>query len=209
VNGKPLRGPALSLFEKVVVGYRDYMDRSTVPPWLLSHFFIEDLEQTLKEPGSLKGDAVVNALVMAAHVNYSELIRYWDMLSIEERGMVVSRIVTAMAFLGLTSLLGSMSAYLDPHEKEKIIHVAMKYYMGKIGYNEMVSEIENIIWPTEEDKNLDWYHVENYRKGMSLAKYLPEKIVRKAVGLYLIGLIRLQQFDGFWVVPGIYPDLLG
>jgi len=208
VNVKPLRGPALDLFEKVVVGYRDYMDYATIPPWLLSHFFIEDLERTLKEPGSLKGDAVVNVLVMAAHVDYSELMKYWYRLTIEERGMVVSRIVTAMAFLGLTSLLGSMAAYLSSREKEQIINVAMKYYEGKISYNEMVSEIENIIWPTEQDKNLDWYHVENYRKGMSLAKYLPQKIVRKVVGLYLIEMIRLQQFDGFWVVPSVYPDLL-
>lgn len=205
---KPLTGPALSLFEKVVVGYRDYMEHSTVPPWLLSHFFIEDLEQTLKEPGSLKWDAVVNVLVMAAHVDYSELMKYWYRLSIEERGMVVSRIITAIAFLGLTSLLGSMAAYLSPHEKEEIMRVAMKFYEGKISYNEMVSEIEDIMWPTQEDKNLDWYYVENYRKGMSLAKYLPQKIVRKAVGIYLIRMIRFQMSDGFWVLPSVYPNFL-
>jgi hypothetical protein len=205
---KPLTGPALDLFEKVVVGYRDYMEHSTVPPWLLSHFFIEDLKQTLKEPGSLKGDAVVNVLVMAAHVDYSELMKYWYRLSIEERGMVVSRIITAIAFLGLTSLLGSMATYLGPREKEEITRVAIKYYERKISYNEMVSEIENIIWPTEEEKNLDWYHVQNYREGMALAKYLPERIVRKMVGLYLIGWISLQQFDNLWVIPSAYPNFL-
>ena len=166
---KPLTGPALDLFEKVVTGYRDYMEHTDMPPLVLSHFFIDDIERALKEPGSLKWDAVVNALVMASHVDYSELMTDWYRLSIEERGMVVSRIVTAMAFMGLSSLLGSMATYLGPREKEEVMRVAMKYYEGKISYNEMVSEIENIIWPKEEEKNLDWYHVENYRKGMSLA----------------------------------------
>jgi len=208
VNGKPLTGPALDLFEKVVMGYRDYMEYSGMPPWVLSHFFIEDLEQTLKEPGSLKGDAVVNVLVMASHVDYSKLMADWYWLSIEERGMVVSRIATAMAFMGLASLLGSMATYLDPREKEEVMRVAIKYYEGKISYNEMVSEIENIIWPKEEEKNLDWNHVENYRKGMSLAEYLPKELVRKMVGVYLIKWIRLQQTDSLWVFPSVYPNFL-
>jgi len=208
VKLKPLTGPALDLFEKVVMGYRDYMEYSGMPPWVLSHFFIEDLEQTLKEPGSLKGDAVVNVLVMASHVDYSKLMADWYWLSIEERGMVVSRIATAMAFMGLASLLGSMATYLDPREKEEVMRVAIKYYEGKISYNEMVSEIENIIWPKEEEKNLDWHHVENYRKGMSLAEYLPKELVRKMVGVYLIKWIRLQQTDSLWVFPSVYPNFL-
>ena len=205
---KPLTGPALDLFEKVIMGYRDYMEHSGMPPWVLSHFFIEDLKQTLEEPGSLKGDAVVNVLVMASHVDYSELMTDWYKLSIEERGMVVSRIATAMAFMGLSSLLGSMATYLGPREKEEVMRVAMKYYKGKISYNELVSEIENIIWPKEEEKNLDWYHVENYRKGMSLAEYLPKGLVRKMVGVYLIKWIRLQQTDSLWVFPSVYPNFL-
>ena len=205
---KPLTGPALDLFEKVVMGYRDYMEHSSIPPWVLSHFFIEDLKQTLEEPGSLKGDAVVNVLVMMSHVDYSKLMTDWYKLSIEERGMVVSRIATAIAFMGLSSLLGSMATYLGPREKEEVMRVAMKYYEGKISYNEMVSEIENIIWPKEEEKNLDWYHVENYRKGMSLAEYLPKELVRKMVGVFLIKWIRLQQTDSLWVFPSIYPNFL-
>jgi len=208
VKLKPLTGPALDLFEKVVMGYRDYMEHSSIPPWVLSHFFIEDLKQTLEEPGSLKGDAVVNVLVMMSHVDYSKLMTDWYKLSIEERGMVVSRIATAIAFMGLSSLLGSMATYLGPREKEEVMRVAMKYYEGKISYNEMVSEIENIIWPKEEEKNLDWYHVENYRKGMSLAEYLPKELVRKMVGVFLIKWIRLQQTDSLWVFPSIYPNFL-
>jgi len=208
VKVKPLTGPALDLFEKVVMGYRDYMEYSSIPPWVLSHFFIEDLKQALEEPGSLKGDAVVNVLVMASHVDYSKLMADWYRLSIEERGMVVSRIATAMAFMGLASLLGSMATYLDPREKEEVMRVAIKYYEGKISYNEMVSEIENIIWPKEEEKNLDWNHVENYRKGMSLAEYLPKELVRKMVGVYLIKWIRLQQTDSLWVFPSVYPNFL-
>jgi hypothetical protein len=142
---------------------------------------------------------------MASHVDYSKLMTDWYKLSIEERGMVVSRIATAMAVMGLTSLLGSMATYLDPREKEEIMRVATKYYEGKISYDEMVSEIENIIWPKEEEKNLDWNHVENYRKGMSLAEYLPKELVRKMVGVYLIKWIRLQQTDGLWVLPSVYP----
>jgi hypothetical protein len=204
----PLMGPAKDFYIKVVSGYRDAMERSSILPWDLSSFFIEDLERTLKGPEGLKGDAVVNALVMAAQVDYSDLIEDWDKLSIEERGAVVSRIIEAMAVLGLASLFGSIAVYSNAHDKEKILHIAIRYYKGEISYNEMVSEIEDILWPTQEDKNLGWEYLKSYRKGMSLADALPQKIVRAIVDVYLIKIIELQQFDGTWAVPVFYPNFL-
>jgi len=204
----PLAGPARDFYIKVVSGYRDHMERSSVLPWDLSSFFIEDLERALKEPGSLEGDALVNVLVMAAQVDYDDLIEDWDKLSIEERGAVISRIVEAIAVLGLTSLLGSIAVYSNASDKEKILHAAIKYYNGEISYNEMVSEIEDILWPTREDKNLGWEYVKSYRKGMSLAEYLPKKIVKAIVDVYVIKIIELQQFDGTWAVPVFFPNFI-
>jgi len=204
----PLMGPARDFYLKVVNGYRDHMERSSVLPWDLASFFIEDIERTLKEPGSLKGDAIVNALVMAAQVDYSDLIEDWDKLTIEERGAIVARVIEAIAVLGLASLYGSIAVYSSASDKEKILHIAIKYYTGKISYKDMVSEIEDILWPTQGDKNLGWRYVESYRKGMSLADYLPKKIVRAIVDVYIIKIIELQQFDGTWAVPVFYPNFL-
>ena len=204
----PLMGPARDFYLKVVNGYRDHMERSSVLPWDLASFFIEDIERTLKEPEGLKGDAIVNALVMAAQVDYSDLIEDWDKLTIEERGAIVARVIEAIAVLGLASLYGSIAVYSSAPDKEKILHIAIKYYTGKISYKDMVSEIEDILWPTQGDKNLGWRYVESYRKGMSLADYLPKKIVRAIVDVYIIKIIELQQFDGTWAVPVFYPNFL-
>jgi hypothetical protein len=92
--------------------------------------------------------------------------------------------------------------------KRKYCIIAIKYYTGKISYKDMVSEIEDILWPTQGDKNLGWRYVESYRKGMSLADYLPKKIVRAIVDVYIIKIIELQQFDGTWAVPVFYPNFL-
>jgi hypothetical protein len=204
----PLAGPARDFYIKVIDGYRDAMERSDILPWDLSSFFIEDLERALESPEGLKGDAVVNALVMAAQVDYSDLIEDWDKLSIEERGVVVSRIIEAFAALGLMSLFGSIAVYSNTPDKEKFLHIAIKYYKGEISYKDMVSEIEDIIWPTQEDKNLSWRYLESYRKGVSLADALPKKIVKAIVGVYLIKILELQQFDGTWAVPVFFPNFL-
>ena len=201
----PLVGPARDLYINVMAGFRDRMERSDILPWDLANFFIEDMERALKEPEGLKGDEVINVLVMAAQVDFSELKKDWDKLSIKERGAVVSRIAEGMAALGLMELFGSIATDTSPHDKEEILHVALKYYKGKISYKDMVSEIEDIIWPSRRDKAIYWDDIESYRKGTSLAKYVPEKVVRAIVGVYLIKIIWLQQFDGMWVIPNTYP----
>ena len=201
----PLAGPARDFYLKVVNGYRDHMEHSDILPWDLSSFFIEDIVRALKSPEGLKGDAIVNVLVMAAQVDYSDLMEDWDKLSVEERGAVIDRIIEAMAVLGLASLLGSIAVYSNTHDKEEILHIAIRYYKGEISYKDMVSEIEDILWPTQGDKNLGWRYVESYKKGMSLADALPEKIVKAVVDVYIIKIIELQQFDGTWAVPVFYP----
>jgi len=201
----PLVGPARDLYINTMAGFRDHMERSDILPWDLANFFIEDMERALKEPEGLKGDEIINVLVMAAQVDFSELKKDWDKLSIKERGAVVSRIIEGMAAFGLVSLFGSIATNTSLHDKEKILHVALKYYKGKISYNDMVSEIEDIIWPSRRDKAVYWNYIESYKKGTALAEYLPKEIVRAIVGVYLIKIIWLQQFDGMWAVPNIYP----
>jgi hypothetical protein len=201
----PLVGPARDLYINTMAGFRDHMERSDILPWDLSRFFIEDLERALKEPEGLKGDEIINVLVMAAQVDFSELKKDWDKLSIKERGAVVSRIIEGMAAFGLMSLFGSIATNTSLHDKEEILRVALKYYKGKISYNDMVSEIEDIIWPSRRDKAVYWNYIESYKKGTALAEYLPKEIVRAIVGVYLIKIIWLQQFDGMWAVPNIYP----
>jgi len=208
MDRKPLIGPAKEFLKIVVTGFRDNMEHSTVLPWDLSWFFIEDIEKAEKSPEGLKGDAVINSLVMAAQVDYSELMDYWEKLNMEEREEVVHRIIEGIAAYGLISLLGSIATYAEPIYKEDILWVAIDYYKGRISYSEMVSAIENILWPTQEDKLKYWDYARNFKKVMSLAKYLPERVVKAIVDVYFIKLIKLQMFDGVWAIPTFYPQFL-
>ena len=208
MNGKPLSGPAQDLYTKFMEGFREAMGHSIEEPWELSYTFINAIRRREMGPEDLRGDEVLNVLVMTADVNYIELKDDWDKLSIEERKAVIERIIVAAASLGLMSLLGSIANYPRPNEKEEILHVAANYYEGKISYNEMASEIENIIWPTQLIKTLYWKYIESYRKGMSLARYLPERAVKAIVDVYLVNLIRLQMLDNIYYLPSVYPRFL-
>jgi len=208
VKVKPLTGPALDLFEKVVQGFQESMEHSIVDPWDLSYMFIIDIRRIEMSSEDLKGDEVLDVLARASNVNYIELKEDWDKLSIEERKDVIHRIVGAMASLGLMSAFGSIAIYAEPYKKEEILRTASKYYERKISYDEMVSEIEDVLWPTRREKIRYWRFIENYRKAMSLARYLPEAVVRAMIHVYLINMIRLQQFDSLWVFPSVYPNFL-
>jgi hypothetical protein len=205
---EPLSGPAKDLYMKVVDGFKVSMEYSTVNPWDLSYMFIIDIRRIEMSSEDLKGDEVLDVLARASNVNYIELKEDWDKLSIEERKDVIHRIVGAMASLGLMSAFGSIAIYAEPYKKEEILRTASKYYERKISYDEMVSEIEDVLWPTRREKIRYWRFIENYRKAMSLAVYLPEAVVRAIIDVYLISMIRFQMFDNIYYLPSVYPNLL-
>ncbi len=208
MNGKPLSKAADDLLRKVVQGFQESMEHSIVDPWDLSYAFIADIRRIEMSSEDLKGDEVLDVLAMASNVNYIELKEDWDKLSIEERKEVVHRIIEAMASLGLMSALGTIAIYVEPYKKEEILRIASKYYKKKISYDEMVSEMEDVLWPTRREKIRYWKFIESFRKAMSLARYLPEAVVRAMIHVYLINMIRLQMFDNLWVIPSVYPRLL-
>jgi hypothetical protein len=193
---------------KVVDGFKVSMEYSTVNPWDLSYMFIIDIRRIEMSSEDLKGDEVLDVLARASNVNYIELKEDWDKLSIEERKDVIHRIVGAMASLGLMSAFGSIAIYAEPYKKEEILRIASKYYERKISYDEMVSEIEDVLWPTRREKIRYWRFIEDYRKAMSLAGYLPEAVVRAIIDVYLISMIRFQMFDNIYYLPSVYPNLL-
>ena len=208
MNGKPLSKAADDLLRKVVQGFQESMEHSIVDPWDLSYAFIADIRRIEMSSEDLKGDEVLDVLARASNVNYIELKEDWDKLSIEERKDVIHRIVGAMASLGLMSAFGSIAIYAEPYKKEEILRIASKYYERKISYDEMVSEIEDVLWPTRREKIRYWRFIEDYRKAMSLARYLPEAVVRAIIDVYLISMIRFQMFDNIYYLPSVYPNLL-
>jgi len=208
VNGKPLSKTADDLLRKVVQGFQGSIEHSILDPWDLSYMFIIDIRRIEMSSEDLKGDEVLDVLAMASNVSYNELKDDWDKLSIEERKEVVHRIIEAMASLGLISAVGSIAIYGEPSKKEEILRIASKYYMGKISYEEMVLDIEDVLWPSRRERIRYWKFIEEYEKAMSLAKYLPKEVVRAIINTYLISMIRLQQFDNLWVIPSVYPNLL-
>jgi hypothetical protein len=193
---------------KVVDGFKVSMEYSAVNPWDLSYMFIIDIRRIEMSSEDLKGDEVLDVLARASNVNYIELKEDWDKLSIEERKDVIHRIVGAMASLGLMSAFGSIAIYAEPYKKEEILRIASKYYERKISYDEMVSEIEDVLWPTRREKIRYWRFIEDYRKAMTLAVYLPEAVVRAIIDVYLISMIRFQMFDNIYYLPSVYPNLL-
>ena len=208
MNGKELSRTAEDFLNKVMQGFQENTGHSILDPWDLSYMFIIDIRRIEMSSEDLKGDEVLDVLEMASNVSYNELKDDWDKLSIEERKEVIHRIIEGMASIGLISAVGSIAIYAEPHKKEEILHVAAGYVEGKISYSEMVSGLEDVLWPTRRERIRYWKYIEGYEKAMSLAKFLPERLVKLIVDVYLVDMIRFQLFDNIIYLPSVYPRLL-
>jgi len=145
---------------------------------------------------------------VASGVSYSELKGYWDKLTIEEREIAIRTIIMAMASFGLISVVGAIAVNAEPHMREEILRIASRYYKGEISYEELVSELERVLWPTREERLKYWKEIEEYEKAMALEEYLPEEVVKEIIKAYFLEMMRLQMYDTYLLIPSVYPNLL-
>ena len=208
MDRRHLSREAKELILKVAYGFKDVASHSFMEPWNVSYLFINDLKRFLANPEDLKGDRILFDLEMASGVSYSELKEYWDKLSMEERKVAIHIIIMSMASFGLISVVGAIAINAEPSMREEILRIASRYYKDEISYNELVSELERVLWPTREERLRHWKEIEEYEKAMALEEYLPKEIVKIIIKTYFIEMMRLQMYDTYLLIPSVYPNLL-
>jgi len=208
MDRRHLSKAAKELILKVAYGFKEVASHSFVEPWNVSYYFINDLKRFLANPEDLRGDRILFDLEVASGVSYSELKGYWDKLTIEEREIAIRTIIMAMASFGLISVVGAIAVNAEPHMREEILRIASRYYKGEISYEELVSELERVLWPTREERLKYWKEIEEYEKAMALEEYLPEEVVKEIIKAYFLEMMRLQMYDTYLLIPSVYPNLL-
>jgi hypothetical protein len=208
MNRIHLSKAAKELILRVAYGFKEVASHSFVEPWNVSYYFINDLKRFLANPEDLKGDRILFDLEMASGVSYSELKGYWDKLTIEEREIAIRTIIMSMASFGLISVVGAIAVNAEPSMREEILRIASRYYKDEISYNELVSELERVLWPTREERLKYWKEIEEYEKAMALEEYLPKEVVKEIIKAYFLEMMRLQMYDTYLLIPSVYPNLL-
>jgi len=208
MNRIHLSKAAKELILRVAYGFKEVASHSFVEPWNVSYYFINDLKRFLANPEDLKGDRILFDLEVASGVSYSELKGYWDKLTIEEREIAIRTIIMAMASFGLISVVGAIAVNAEPHMREEILRIASRYHKGEISYEELVSELERVLWPTREERLKHWKEIQEYEKAMALEEYLPEEVVKEIIKAYFLEMMRLQMYDTYLLIPSVYPKLI-
>jgi len=208
MDRKPLSKTAKEFVAEVAYGFRIVATHAFVEPWEVSRYFINEIERIEASPEDLKGNEILITLEIASGVSFDKLKKYWERLSIKERKEAIRKIKQAMASLGLITMVGTITVHARPSQKEEILRIALKYDKGEISYEELASDIEDVLWPTEAEKAKYWKDIEEYKKAMALAKYLPTEIVKRIIKTFFIDMIRLEMFDSFLLIPSAYPNFL-
>ena len=208
MDRRPLSRTAKEFILKVAYGFKEVATHSFVEPWNVSYYFINDLKRFLANPEDLRGDRILFDLEVASGVSYNELKEYWDKLTIEEREIAIRTIIMSMASLGLISVVGAIAVNAEPPKREEILRIASRYYKGEISYEELVSELERVLWPTREERLKYWKEIEEYEKAMALEEYLPKEVVKEIIKAYFIEMMRLQMYDTYLLIPSVYPNFL-
>ena len=208
MNEKPLSRTAQEFVAEVAYGFKEVATHAFVEPWEVSRYFINEIERVEAGPEDLKGNEILITLEIASGISFNELKKYWVRLPIKERKEAIHKVKQAMAAFGLIAVVGTITINARPSQKEEILRIAMKYDKGEIGYEEMVADVEDVLWPTEAKKARNRKEIEEYRNAMALAKYLPTEIVKRIIKSFFIDMIRLGMFDSFLPIPSVYPNLL-
>jgi len=208
MDRRPLSRTAKEFILKVAYGFKEVATHSFVEPWNVSYYFINDLKRFLANPEDLRGDRILFDLEVASGVSYNELKEYWDKLTIEEREIAIRTIIMSMASLGLISVVGAIAVNAEPSMREEILRIASRYYKGEISYEELVSELERVLWPTREERLKYWKEIEEYEKAMALEEYLPKEVVKEIIKAYFLEMMRLQMYDTYLLIPSVYPNFL-
>ena len=174
------------IVEQVVRGYDLALNFSTLPTWVdaMETFeYLDDFED-------LDDEELIETLARLAGYPYENFKEVWESLSDKEREEALGEIEYRIVVLGFKELLKGIATdfYIMENKemREKIIDVAKRYVNGEIDLYNFAVELENILWPTEDDKKKYDEAVRDYWDGIGLTDYIEEDKVKEMVKEYLI-----------------------
>jgi hypothetical protein len=174
------------IVERVIRGYDMALNFSAMPTWVDAMETFEYLDDF----DDLDDDELIDTLARLAGYPYENFKEVWESLSDKEKEEALGEIEYRIVVLGFKELLKAISTDLYIREnkemREKIIDVAKRYVNGEIDLYNFAVELENILWPTEKDKE-DYKDARmDYWDGIGLTDYIEEDKVKEMVKEYLI-----------------------
>jgi hypothetical protein len=170
----------------VMGNYGIYLRQVSETPWADAMDSIDYLEDF----DDLNDSDLIDVLARWAGRSYEDFKRVWDSLSEEEKERALGEIEYEIAVIGFESLLKGIAADFDVMEnkdvRERIINAAKRYLNGEIDFYDLAEELENIFWPTEEDKEKYEEGLRHFWDGIGLTDYIEEDKVKEMVKEYLI-----------------------
>ena len=174
------------IVERVIRGYDMALNFSTMPTWADCMRMFEYLDDF----DDLDDDELIDTLAGLAGYSYKDFKEIWESLSDKEKNEALAEIEYRIAVLGFKELLKGISTDLyimeDKEMREKIIDIAKKYVNGEIDLYDFAVGLEDILWPTEKDKEDYKDAVMDYWDGITLTDYIEEDKVKAMVEEYLI-----------------------
>ena len=172
--------------EMVMGSYGIYLGQVSETPYadaMDSIDYLEDFED-------LNDRELVDTLATWAGRSYEVFKGVWEGLSDKEKEEALGEIEYRIAVIGFESLLKGIAAdfYVMENKdvREKIINAARKYVSGKTDFYDLAEELENVLWPTEEDKKKYEEGLRYFWDGIGLTDYIEENEVKEMVNRYLV-----------------------
>jgi len=170
----------------VMSGYGIYLRQVSETPWADAMDSIDYLEDF----DDLNDSELIDTLARWAGRSYKDFKGIWDSLSKEEKERALGEIEYEIAVIGFESLLKGIAADFDVMEnkdiRERIINAAKRYLNGEIDFYDLAEELENIFWPTEEDRKKYEEGLRHFWDGIGLTDYIEENEIKEMVKRYLI-----------------------
>jgi hypothetical protein len=170
----------------VMGSYGIYLRQVSETPWADAMDSIDYLEGF----DDLNDSDLIDTLARWAGRSYEDFKGIWDSLSDKEKEKALGEIEYEIAVIGFESLLKGIAAdfYVMENKdvRERIINAARKYVSGEIDLYDLAEELENIFWPTEEDKRKYEEALRHFWDGIGLTDYIEENEVKEMVKRYLI-----------------------
>jgi len=170
----------------VMGNYGMYLRQVAETPWADAMDSIDYLEDF----DDLNDSDLIDTLARWAGRSYEDFKRVWSSLSKEEKERALGEIEYEIAVIGFESLLKGIAAdfYVMENKdvREKIINAARKYVSGKTDFYDLAEELENVLWPTEEDKKEYEEALRHFWDGIGLTDYIEENEVKEMVNRYLV-----------------------
>jgi hypothetical protein len=174
------------IVEQVIRGYDLALNFSTLPTWadaMATFEYLDDFDD-------LNDSELIETLATLAGYTYKDFKRIWDGLTDEEKEEILGEIEYRIVVLGFKELLKGIATdfYVMENKevREKIIDIAKKYVNGEIDLYDFSVGLENIFWPTEDDKKKYDEGLRYFWDGIGLTDYIEEDKVKAMVEEYLI-----------------------